>query len=31
VGNPTTKPRIHLVIDRAHIANPNPSPFWKEH
>jgi hypothetical protein len=30
VGNPTTKPRIHLVIDRAAFANPDPSPFWKE-
>jgi hypothetical protein len=30
VGNPTTKPRIHLVIDRDVIVNPDPSPFWKE-
>jgi hypothetical protein len=30
VGNPTTNPRIHLVIDRAPIANPDPSPFQKE-
>lgn len=30
VGNPTTRPRIHLVIDRAPIANPDPSPFWKD-
>jgi hypothetical protein len=30
VGNPTTKPRIHLVIDRAAVANPDPTPFWKE-
>jgi len=27
VGNPTTKPRVHLVIDRDVMVNPAAAPF----
>lgn len=30
VGNPTTNPRIHLVIDKAVIVNHDRNPFVKE-